>query len=208
MQAFTHFSRHAFERIAQRTKLRCEEIAHILDRKLALNTGRKPGFNRNHLLFYSVPDDDYYVAIQDALTGTVVTVLPLDYHANLAWDISPEDCTRAKGLCINVPPEDSQTQSISQATVFVISAHFIDGEGNQKTKVVQKISSASYKNDVRHLLSDKAVFSKLDVFATEKGIDTSRVFGITIRLGNKGAPITIDLQEVQSSKDALQSFVV
>ena len=79
MQAFTHFSKHAFDRIAQRTHLRCEDIARILDQKLALNTGRKPGLNRNHLLFYSIPDDDFFVAIQDELTGTIVTVLPLDY---------------------------------------------------------------------------------------------------------------------------------
>ena len=98
MQAFTHFSRHAFERIAQRTKLSCEEIALIIDRKLIVNTGRKPGFDRNHLLFYSAPDDNFYVAIQDGLTGTVVTVLPLDYHANLAWVVSLEDCALAEAV--------------------------------------------------------------------------------------------------------------
>lgn len=196
MHAFTHFSRHAFERIAQRTKLRCEEIAHILDRKLALNTGRTPGFNRNHLLFYSVPDDDFYVAIQDGLTGTVVTVLPLNYHANLAWHISQEDCVRAKELCINVPAEDVQTQPTSNATVFIISGHFIDGEGNRKTTVIQKISSAPYENDVKQLLSDQSFFSKLDMSVAKKEIDAKRIFEITIRLGKKGTPITIELREV------------
>ena len=98
MQAFTHFSRHAFERIGQRTKLSCEEIASILDRGLVFNTGKKPGFNRNHLLFYSEPDDDCYVAIQDGLTGTVVTVLPLDNPGNLARKVTPDDCPKAKEI--------------------------------------------------------------------------------------------------------------
>lgn len=197
MQAFTHFSRHAFRRISQRTKLRCEEIAIILDQKLAINTGRKPGFNRNHLLFYSAPDDDFYVAIQDGLTGTVVTVLPLAFHANLAWNISPEDCERAKELCISTPAENAQTQPVPIPTLFVISAHFINGVGNQKTKVIQKISSVPYENDMKNLLSDKNFFSKLGFFAAEKGIDANFIFGITIRLGNKGAPVAIDFQPVQ-----------
>jgi hypothetical protein len=169
-----------------------------LDQKLALNTGRTPGFNRNHLLFYSAPDHDFYVAIQDGLTGTVVTVLPLAYHANLAWNISPEDCERAKELCIRTPAKNAQTQPACNATFFVISGHFIDGEGNQKTKVIQKISSVPYENDMKNLISDQTLFLKLGVFAAEKGIDAKWIFGITIRLGNKGAPITIDLQAVQA----------
>lgn len=204
MQAFTHFSRHAFERIEQRTKLPCEEIARILDRKLALNTGRKPGFNRNHLLFYSAPDDDFYVAIQDGLTGTIVTVLPLDYHANLAWSVPPEDCIKAKKLYLNAPVEDAQTQPASNATLFVISGHFLDGGGNQKTKVLQKLSSLPYENDIKKLLSDQDYFAKLDLLAAEKGIDAKRMFGISIRLGNHGAPIAIELQEVPSPNNALQ----
>ena len=174
MQTFTHFSRHAFERIEQRTKLSCEEIARILDRKLALNTGRKPGFNRNHLLFYSAPDDDFYVAIQDGLTGTIVTVLPLDYHANLAWNIPLEDCIKAKELYLTAPVEDMQTQPASNATLFVISGHFLDGGGKQKTKVLQKLSSLPYENDIKKLLSDQAYFAKLNLLAAEKGIVIDR----------------------------------
>ncbi|MBK1620747.1 hypothetical protein U5801_15815 [Lamprobacter modestohalophilus] len=194
MQAFTHFSKHAFDRIAQRTQLRCEDIAHILDRKLALNTGRKPGLNRNHLLFYSIPDDDFFVAIQDELTGTIVTVLPLDYHANLAWNISSEDCASAKALCMNAAAEHAQSQRSSSATTFFIHGHFIDTEGKQKTKALQKINSVAYKNDLENLLSDQAIFSKLEGVAADKGIDIKKMFGITIRLGRKGTPRIIDLK--------------
>jgi len=188
--------------------LSCEDIARILDRKLAIYTGRKPGFNRNHLLFYSPPDDNFFVAIQDGLTGTVVTILPLDYHANLAWTISPEDCAKAKKLCIDAPAEDTRTKDTHtkdiqtlptpNATVFVISGRYIDREGNQKTKVIQKLDSAQYEHDVKRLLSDQAFFSNLDALAADKGIDVRNLFGITIRLGNKGAGIPIDIQEVPS----------
>ena len=205
MQAFTHFSRHAFERITQRTKLTCEEIARILDRKLVLNTGRKPGFNRNHLLFYSAADDDFYVAIQDSLTGTVVTILPLEYHANLAWSVSSEDCSKAKDIFLNATAEILSKQPVSNASLFIVSGHYLDGEGNQKTKVLRKFSSIPYENDVKKLLFDQSMLSNLDSFAEEKGIDPKRMFGITIRLGNHGAPIAIDLREVESPNKALKA---
>ena len=103
MQAFANFSKHAFERIEQRTSLSYEEIAFILDRKLTVNVGKKPGIHRNHLLFYSIADDDFFVVIQDELMGTVVTILPLDYHANLAWKISQEDCFKARDIYLCYP---------------------------------------------------------------------------------------------------------
>ncbi len=197
MQAFTYFSKHAFKRMAQRTKLPCEEVARILDQGLTLNTGRKPGFNRNHLLFYSIIDDDFFVAIQDEVTGTVVTVLPLDYHANLAWRISAEDCSKAKKIYLDGCAEEIKLQSVSHATLFVISGHFLDSAGNRKTKVIQKIDSVLYENDVKKLLLNQSIFANIDVLAAEKGIDARYMFGISIRLGNHGAPVAIDLREVR-----------
>jgi len=197
MQAFTHFSRHAFERVTQRTKLSCEEISRILDLKLALNTGRKPGLNRSHLLFYSHEDNDFFVAIQDDLTGTVVTILPLDYHANLAWSISPEECSKAKELFFSVPQEEVKSHKKFDAVQFVISIHYLDDNGKQKTKVLKKISSQPYNNKIKNLLTDESFFTKLDMFITEHGLDARQVFGISIRLGSHGVPVFVDLQEVK-----------
>lgn len=157
--------------------------------------GSKPGFNRDHLLFYSAPDDDFFVAIQDRLTGTVVTVLPLDYHSNLAWDVSPEDCDIAKNIYVMASIEGAHKKSTSNATLFIISGHFLDDEGNQKTKVIIKIDSSQYDNRIINFLSDKDFFFNLNGLFSEKGINPERVFGFTIRLGNRGEPITIDLKE-------------
>jgi hypothetical protein len=199
MQAFTHFSRHAFERIAQRTKLSCDEIAYILDHKLTINTGRKPGFNRNHLVFYSAIDDDFFVALQDGHTGTVVTVLPLDYHSNLAWKVSSEDLEAAKNLSFNVSETKAQQKPGSNSTIFMISGHFIDSNGNYKTKRIKSFYSAPYENDIKLFLADHEVFDNLPLFAKEKGIDYKMIFRISIRHGSKGSPLYIDLQEVNAA---------
>jgi hypothetical protein len=196
MQAFAHFSKHAFQRIAQRTKLSCEEIARILDRGLVVNTGRKPGLNRNHLVFYSVPDDNFFVAIQDGLTGTVVTILPLEYQANLAWQVTEQDCVKARDIVLGTTYEEQSLKATSKASAFVISGHYLDGEGNQKTKVILKTGSGIYGNEIKAFLSDQSIFSRLDELAVAKAIDPERMFGVSIRLGRHGEPIAIDLRHV------------
>jgi hypothetical protein len=204
VQQFTHFSRHAFERLTQRTRLSCEEIARILDRRLVVNTGKAPGFNRNHLVFYSVPDDDFFVAIQDELTGTVITILPLEYQANLAWEISNEDCAEARKILLSAPEEETPAQTKLTATVFVISGIFLDNEGNSKIKVILKTASAPYQNDFKTLFSDHFLFSKLDELARSKGINAQQIYSILIRLGNHGNPIIVDLCEVSSLNNAVK----
>lgn len=202
MNDLAHFTRHAFERIAERTTLTCEELARILDRKLTINTGSKPGLNKVHLLFYSVCDDDFFVAIQDELTGTVITVLPLDYHANLAWDIPEEYCAQAKALYLNAPVKNEEPAA--KSTVFYVSARFLDDNGLQKTKVIKKVESLGYNNEISALMRDQAFFDQIECFAKEKNIDYKMVFALSIKHGKKGAPIGVDLQDVHNLYRATQ----
>ena len=98
MNKITHFSKHAMERIQLRSKLHLADIARILDAGKFVDTGCEPGFNRHHLLFYSRKDDQFFVAIQDRFIGKVITLLPLDYHQNLAWKISEAQRVEAKSM--------------------------------------------------------------------------------------------------------------
>ena len=180
----------------QRTRLSCEDIARILDRGLAVNTGRVPGFNRNHLLFYSAPDDNFFVPIQDELTGTVVTILPLDYQETLAWKVSKEDCAKARELVLRAPKEENSQQAASLAKAFVISSYFLDGEGNQKAKAILKIAAAPYQHDVKALLDDTSLFARLDELTKASGIECRTILGYSVRLGNHGTPIAIDYGEI------------
>lgn len=204
-QSFAHFSWHAFMRVRQRTSLSCEEIANILDSKLVVNTGRQPGFNRNHLLFYSLRDDVWFVAIQDGLTGTVVTILPLDYHQNLAWRISQAECEKAKEvfLTAQMPKLDSAS---SLPKVFLISGLFLDDDGRQKARLLLKTSSAPYEDDIAKFLSDDDVFGRIGDLAYAKEIPYERMFSLAIRHGRNGNPVVIDLHrvDVESSVTLMQ----
>ena len=105
MNRITYFSKHALKRLDQRSVLTFYELAKILDCRVFVEIGSEPGFNREHRLFYSVKDKSYYVAIQDAHTGSVVTVLPPDYHQNICWPVKEEEFCAAKNIALNPPKE-------------------------------------------------------------------------------------------------------
>lgn len=201
MQSFANFSRHAFKRVAQRTLLSCEEIAEILDRGLAVNTGQRPGFDRVHLIFYSHVDNDYFVAIQDVITGTVITILPLDYHENLAWGISEADRESAREIILAAhaaaKPSTVEKPSARDAPkVFVIAGQYLDEDDRQKTKLLLKTPSDLYDNDLKKLLGDNTIIQEIEKSASDKGIPIERMFAISVRHGKRGLPMTINLRTV------------
>jgi hypothetical protein len=78
---------HAKIRLKERTDLSVEDFLTLLDTFRTSSVGYEPNTFRWHRLFYSRPDDEHFVAIQDIATGEVITILSLDYHENLAWKI-------------------------------------------------------------------------------------------------------------------------
>ena len=86
---------HARQRLCERTSLTEEEFVRILDLYLTVSVGYETEAKRWHRLFYSAKDDVHLVAIQDLANGEVITILPLDYHENLAWKISRKALAKA-----------------------------------------------------------------------------------------------------------------
>lgn len=83
-------TKHATQRLAERTTLTHDELFGLIHNQLCVIVGIEPFSNRLHKLIYSESDKAHFVAIQDMATGEVITILPLDYHENLAWKISKE----------------------------------------------------------------------------------------------------------------------
>jgi len=84
------FSNHALSRVEQRLNLSRRAVEELLERDLFVPVGVEPRGQREHRLFYSAPDKQCFVAIQDIRRGLVITVLPLDYHANICWQVSTD----------------------------------------------------------------------------------------------------------------------
>lgn len=90
------FTAHSFFRVRQRLNLDHNGVAAILNNRLAVPLGREARTNRLHLLFYSIDDDDFFVAVKDESTGEIVTILPHNYHNS--WPISAAAFIDAKDL--------------------------------------------------------------------------------------------------------------
>lgn len=194
MATFTYLSRHAFKRIEQRTKLQWEEVTELLDQGLFVDTGHKPGYDRHHLLFYSAADETCFVAIQDKHSGTVVTILTLDYHKNLAWEISNDLCERARKLYEDYKDNQACATANPTPSYFMISGHYVDGTGCQKTKLLMKAPSEPYDDDIGQLFKDGMLPQKLERTVIEHGIPSSCMFAFSFRHGKKGIPVVIELR--------------
>lgn len=99
----------------------------LLDSDACIDLGRKPGCDRHHLLYWSLRDNAARVALRDRHTGTVVTVLPLDYHATLAWSVSEEEIAMAKRRAVQRDTGKGHLR---------LRAHYLDDTGDLKTKTI------------------------------------------------------------------------
>lgn len=71
---------HATERIEQRCQLTNDQLKALIDAGAAFPIGLASRFGmKTHKLVYSIPDDDWFIVIQDVANGVIVTVMPLEY---------------------------------------------------------------------------------------------------------------------------------
>lgn len=197
---FTYFSHHATKRVQQRTRLANQDLALFLDRGLAVNTGCEPGLPREHLLFYSEPDESCFVAVRDTMTGKVVTVLPLDYHQNLAWSITPEQAAKAKELVRGSRPatgcKPAGSIAPAERSVLVVTCTYVESSGKTSIKVLLKLQASQYCGDIGTFMHDTGTPDLLEKAAISKGLNSSQIHTLSVRLGNKGIPETWVLNEL------------
>ncbi len=202
---FTHFSNHATKRLMQRTRLTRLELARVLDHRLFVHIGNEPGLPREHLLFYSTLDENSFVAVRDKLTGAVVTVLPLEYHENLAWSISPTQIAKAKKLaCCSAAESAAKAMAKNRAddsasrgapNFLAVSCSYIASPGRTIVKNLLKVPAANYQNNIRTFMHHEGTPALLDKAALEKGLDATKVVAVAVRLGKKGIPELLVLND-------------
>lgn len=85
-------SRHAEERLGQRSTLTPAAFLQIMNRQYGKRFGASKA--RSHLihrLYWSPADEAFFVAIQDVIDGTVVTILTFEmYGAHFGQNITPQ----------------------------------------------------------------------------------------------------------------------
>lgn len=156
-----NFTWHATKRLRERSIMRPEELIDIIekDRFIVVGCeGRKQ--YRQHLLFYSISDDLYMVAVYDVHSKSVITILPTEYHSVLtkelldkAYSLSGIEPIPSRGDGVNnilAEDWDHCPREKKQAPVLTGSMYEILDEATEMMS--EYIDVAFTKKDLRNML--------------------------------------------------------
>ena len=89
---------HAMDRLLSRTGQSLEGFKEIYNKEKILPIGKEKGSSRIHELFYCKFKNQCFISIRDEENFEVITILPIDYHCNIAWEISKDAQQLAKKI--------------------------------------------------------------------------------------------------------------
>ena len=176
---------HAIDRIHERTRLTRQNVTDILNSKAYVNMGSLPGINKEHLLFFSTLDKDFFVLVRDKLNAEVLTCLPIEYHKNTAWVISEEHKKQALRLA---PKVDI---AIHNLPPFVyIGVAFSENDLNYKSRNIEKLDHDYIKtpDEIKAELTNAAIALK----AFKSGVLAVNIKKVFIKVGDTGLPKYFD----------------
>lgn len=181
---------HALKRLRERTSLDVSELNQLLGSLAYVPLGSKPGIHKEHLLFFSERDNACFVALRDTLNGDVVTILPVNYHENLAWKVTREQCEAAKILAHK---SMEFFRDYKEPKAIHVALAYLDQTNTQKYKSVMKITD--FYGSFSGLVNDPNFAREIHDKSEELGIAPS-ISGVSIRRGKKGVPTFYEMSEL------------
>jgi hypothetical protein len=177
-----------------RLSLSPADLADLLDWNLAVDIGVESGSRRVHRLFFSAPEEMCFVAIQDQANGAVVTVLPIDFHENISWQVSLAAQDSARNLaCPGGAPESllRRTGTVNAAStpgpsLFKLLAYVRRSTGSVKGVNLGSWPCGPYDGQVARLLEDDGFFDALDERLNAKGVQPGQLEALYVRPGKDG----------------------
>lgn len=203
----TSFTRHAWARVIDRLSLAPAEVAALLDYDLAVPIGSRGG--TRHRLFYSAPDQQCFVAVQDEQNAAILTVLPIDFHESCAWPVSQTAQREAESLLRERPESTADSRNLHDgdtARVFRVGCYFRDGQGTLRPAHLGTLPADPFSYEVNRLLEDDAALDEIQSRALEKRRLGEVVLKAFVRLGRRGPVTMIDLQRYSDRVAALEGL--
>ena len=185
----TRFTEHALERVGERLHLSHKEVAQLLDQDMCVALGKDGSSNRVHKLFYSEPDSFWFVAVQDAATGEVITVISIDQHHR--WKVSGDALSLARAKACGEEVSLSPPLPISPELVPVsqmITLRFVGMVGNKshRTRAVGLGRMRYELEQVPFLYQDLAVRDFLKDQASKELLEGEYVEALSAYWGKSG----------------------
>ena len=180
-----HISKHASERIYERTGLSAYQIAKIINKKQYIKLSGKPGLaQKEYLLFYDQENKTYFVIYRDTIDGTLITVLLLEQYEKNILTIVTDTQKQAAYQLITIQKTECQKPSRIHLT-----ASYRNSDGNLKTKKMKKFDLCKHcKDDIALFISSHLDIFELKLLASEQSIEYTAIAWFSVRLGEKGEP--------------------
>jgi len=193
---FTYFSAHAEKRINERTQLSLDRIADLIDMGLAVDVGTELVFNKKHWLIYSEVDESFFVVIQDAYTGLVVTVLPMEYHENIAWKVDTCFFTQAKNNIENnnitaMFHDFTKQLNQEQPKNIHVKIRYLDNGNTVKTKSLFKLPAADFNYSSKNVPIDNRFKNSINQLSEFRGINPLSIFSVLLSYRKETFPTII-----------------
>ena len=198
----TTFTIHALDRVAERLTLSRVELADILDRNRAVTIGVDEYSNRLRRLFFSPVDEEFFVAVQDAKTGDVVTVLPLEYYANLHGFVPEKRVVEAAAL-MGRPPPDVRTMrgvmpkpdpgSNPGTSVIRVCAVLQRPDGSPLRKNLGSWPADAAPAQLEALAQEPKFLEEMRARAHAKGVELQPPFTLTLTVGKSGEGLMVQV---------------
>ena len=201
--ASASFTRHAWARVLDRLSLSPAEVAALLDYDLAVPVGSRG--RTVHRLFFSPPDRQCFVAVQDAENAAVLTVLPLDFHETCAWPVATSAQKEAEERLRNRPPLSAAEElgpGLDTPSVFRVGCYFRDGQGMLRPAHLWSIPAQPFEHQVNRLLESDVTLDEVQRRVSTKQRLGEALVKVFVRLGKRGPVTMIDLRDYS---DALAS---
>lgn len=184
MGPLTNFSHHANIRINERTSLKNKALSVLVDSDAFVHLGKVPGFNKEHLLIFSAVDEAHFILVRDYFTGTILTVLPLEFQWRIPRKITDEDLETAKELAVKAKPKQEAALTPGAERKIIISAHYVSPDDKKfKTKVLVKIPAEKYNFNIQQAVADKEVKSLVMQSVKELELDPFHTVEYSARQG-------------------------
>ena len=136
----TNLGKHALIRLEERTKINEETLCSILDNKETVSLGfERKEYNRQSLLFFSLEDKKFFVAIQDQQNGFVITILTVEYWHNLSEKFFTKKLVITKSQLIKaILISDPENEVRYHPPIFTASSILLTCKKNQKNYKIGK----------------------------------------------------------------------
>ncbi len=191
-------TQHARKRLIERTSLEEYVLLGMLDTFCTAGAGHEPHTSRWHRLFYSSPDDRHFVAIQDMTNGEVITILPLDYHQNLAWKVSQKKLNKAMRLAAPQRYAALSCPAPAEGTTFQIVGIFWKPDMTRLTKGLGTFRFTSIPASGEEAAENDALVGTIFARMRQKNLDALDVDDIVLSAAEEGLYYKLPWEQIAS----------